>query len=89
LYKIFSDGYHYYITFSRGGELMGEIDIFAQLSDMKIIDYKNTLAIVSLIEVLKEKGIIGENDVSFKAKELDTLMNFRIESLKELKSSTE
>lgn len=39
---------------------MGDIDIYAQLSDMKMIDYKNTLAIVSLIEVLKEKGIIDE-----------------------------
>jgi len=35
---------------------------------MKMIDYKNTLAIVSLIEVLKEKGIIDENDVSLKAR---------------------
>lgn len=50
---------------------MGEIDIFAQLSDMKMVDYKNTLAIVSLIEVLKEKGIIGENDVGLKAKALE------------------
>ena len=30
---------------------MGEIDILAQLSDMKIIDYKNTLAIVCLINL--------------------------------------
>lgn len=52
---------------------MGDIDIFALLSDMKMVDYKNTLAIVSLIEVLKEKGIIGENDVSLKARELDSL----------------
>ena len=34
---------------------MGKIDILAELSDMKIIDYKNTLAIVSLIEILTEK----------------------------------
>jgi len=52
---------------------MGDIDIYAQLSDMKMIDYKNTLAIVSLIEVLKEKGIIDENDVSLKARVLDSL----------------
>lgn len=52
---------------------MGDIDIFAQLSDMKIVDYKNTLAIVSLIEILKEKGIIEENDLSLKAKALESL----------------
>ena len=42
------------ITFSRRG-VYGEIDVFAELSDMKMVDYKNTLAIVSLIEVLTEK----------------------------------
>jgi len=67
------------ITF-LGGELMGEIDIFAQLSDMKMVDYKNTLAIVSLIEVLKEKGIIGENDIGLKAKALDAFTEHQIKS---------
>ena len=52
---------------------MGEIDILAQLSDMKIIDYKNTLAIVCLIEILTEKGIIDVNDVALKAKTLDLI----------------
>jgi len=66
---------------------MGKIDIFSQLSDMKMVDYKNTLAIVSLIEVLKEKGIIGENDVSLKARELDVLAERKIKSLQK-ESST-
>lgn len=51
---------------------MGKIDILAAISDMKMIDYKNTLALASLIEVLKEKGIIGKNDVALKAQELET-----------------
>ncbi|NLU10396.1 MAG: hypothetical protein GXW90_05570 [Tepidanaerobacter acetatoxydans] len=52
---------------------MVEIDILAELSDMKIIDYRNTLAIVSLIEVLTEKGIICSNDVALKAQTLDAI----------------
>ncbi len=64
---------------------MGDIDIFAQLSDMKMIDYKNTLAIVSLIEVLKEKGIIDEKDIGLKAKTLDTLIEHRINFLSKQK----
>jgi hypothetical protein len=52
---------------------MGEIDILAQLSDMKMVDYKNTLAIVSLIEVLTEKGVIENNDIAIKAKALDLI----------------
>lgn len=59
---------------------MGTIDIFAQLSDMKIVDYKNTLAIVSLIEVLTEKGIIGRNDIALKAKDLEGIADKKIES---------
>ena len=59
---------------------MGEIDIFTQLSDMKMVDYKNTLAIVSLIEVLTEKGVIGNNEVALKAKTLDLITEQQIKS---------
>lgn len=52
---------------------MGDIDFIAEISDMKIVDYRNTLALVSLIEVLIEKGIIGKNDVALKAQELDNI----------------
>jgi hypothetical protein len=54
---------------------MGDIDIIAEISDMKIVDYRNTLALASLIEVLIEKGIIGKNDVALKARELDGICN--------------
>ena len=59
---------------------MGEIDVLAELSDMKMVDYKNTLAIVSLIEVLTEKGVIGNNDVALKAKALDLITENQIKS---------
>ena len=52
---------------------MNEIDILAQLGDMKEVDYRNTLAIASIIEVLVDKGIININDIPIKAKELDSM----------------
>lgn len=52
---------------------MNDIDIVAQLSDMKDTDYRNTLAIASIIEVLIEKGIIDRNDIAKKAKQLDSM----------------
>ncbi|HHY04274.1 MAG TPA: hypothetical protein GX534_03710 [Thermoanaerobacterales bacterium] len=52
---------------------MDNIDIIAKLSDMKIVDYKNTLALVSLIEVLVEKGIIQKDDIALKAAEIDKI----------------
>jgi hypothetical protein len=63
--------------------LMGNIDIYAQISDMKVIDYKNTLALVSLIEVLIEKGIIERNDVALKAQEIDNLYeNYSVSNIR-------
>lgn len=58
---------------------MNELDIFAELGDLKEIDYRNTLAIASLIEVLVDKGLITRHDIAKKSKELDSM------SLEELK----
>lgn len=58
---------------------MNEIDIYSKISDLKEVDYKNTLAIASIIEVLVEKGIIDRNDIAKKSRLLDSM------SLEELK----
>ncbi|HHY14064.1 MAG TPA: hypothetical protein GX526_05425 [Thermoanaerobacterales bacterium] len=50
---------------------MGEIDLIALLGDLKEVDYKNTLAIASIIEVLIDKGIISKRDIALKARELE------------------
>ena len=52
---------------------MNELNFAANLSDMKEIDYRNTLAIVSLIELLMEKKILSKEDISKKVKELEDL----------------
>ncbi|MGI6486561.1 MAG: hypothetical protein GX759_00480 [Thermoanaerobacterales bacterium] len=50
---------------------MGDIDIYSQISNMKDVDYKNTLALVSLIEILIDKGVIDRHELAQKAREID------------------
>lgn len=50
---------------------MNKIDFYGQIADIKETEYKNTLAIASIIEVLIEKGLINKNDIALKAKQLD------------------
>lgn len=52
---------------------MRELNILAQLGDMKEVDYRNTLALASIIEVLVDKGLIKRCDIAIKAKELDSM----------------
>jgi hypothetical protein len=49
-----------------------DIKIYSHIADLKETDYKNTLAIASIIEVLIEKGIISKEDLSKKVLELDS-----------------
>ncbi|MDF2840879.1 MAG: hypothetical protein K0Q99_1651 [Clostridia bacterium] len=52
---------------------MTKLDIVGQIADMKEIDYKNTLAIASIIEVLIDKGILNRNDIALKALQLENI----------------
>ncbi|HBM81669.1 MAG TPA: hypothetical protein DD426_12695 [Clostridiaceae bacterium] len=65
---------------------MNNIDIISELADLKEIDYKNTLAIVSIIELLIEKKIITRTDISKKSQFLD---NLSVNQLKLLKSKSD
>ncbi|BBB91723.1 MAG TPA: hypothetical protein PKA28_08835 [Methylomusa anaerophila] len=47
------------------------LDAAGQLADMKDIDYRNTLAISVLIELLIEKGIISRQEFGQKGQELE------------------
>ncbi|MDD3840802.1 MAG: hypothetical protein PHP06_09575 [Clostridia bacterium] len=53
---------------------MNDIDMIIQLAKLKETDYKNTLAITILIELLIEKGIIDKNEISKKANQLDDML---------------
>ena len=51
---------------------MGEVDILYQISNLKEIDYKNTLATTGIIEILIEKNIITKSEFIKKINELDS-----------------
>jgi hypothetical protein len=50
---------------------MNKLDVIGQIADLKEIDYKNTLAITSVIEILIEKGIIDRYEIAEKAQFLE------------------
>lgn len=52
---------------------MKVLDVVSQIGDMKQVDYRNTLAITSIIEILLEKDIITKEDIAKKAEELDRM----------------
>ncbi len=52
---------------------MTKLDIVGQIADMKEVDYRNTLAIASIIELLIDKGIISRNDIALKAMQLENV----------------
>lgn len=49
------------------------LHIYASLGDMKIVDYKNTLAVATLVQLLTSRGIITENEFRETAMSLDAL----------------
>lgn len=52
---------------------MSDVDILYQISNLKEIDYKNTLMITGLIELLIEKKIISKAELLNMIKSLDNL----------------
>jgi len=50
---------------------MSTLEIVAQIADLKEVDYKNTLALATLIELLIEKGLFTRQEFARKAAELD------------------
>lgn len=61
---------------------MNKFDIIGQIADLKEIDYKNTLAITSIIELLIEKGLLDRHEVAQKAEFLE---NQTLEEMKKNK----
>lgn len=50
---------------------LDEVNIIGQIADLKIEYEKINLLLISLIELLDEKGIISKQELSDKAAELD------------------
>jgi hypothetical protein len=47
------------------------LELAGQIADMKDTDYKNTLAVAVLVELLIDKGIFSREDFAHKARELE------------------
>ncbi|QDX91857.1 hypothetical protein EEL32_17770 [Brevibacillus laterosporus] len=54
---------------------LDQLDILAKLSDLRHVDYHNTLVLHAIIELLTEKGILSHEEVTAKAQQLDDHMN--------------
>jgi hypothetical protein len=52
---------------------LNTINIIGQIADLKDTDYKNTLAITVLIELLIDKKFFTREEFAYKARELDTM----------------
>lgn len=50
---------------------LSAIDIAGQLADLKDVDYKNTLAVAVLMELLIEKGVFTRQEFAAKGRELE------------------
>jgi hypothetical protein len=50
---------------------MATVLLGAEIADLKDIDYRNTLALCSLIELLCDRGLISRQDLADKARLLD------------------
>ena len=61
---------------------MCDIDVYAQLGDLKEVDYRNTLAIATLIEILVDKGLFSRREFAHMAQKIDAMS---IEELKLLR----
>ncbi|MBP2655042.1 MAG: hypothetical protein H6Q73_2611 [Firmicutes bacterium] len=47
------------------------LEIAGHIADMKDVNYKNTLAIVAIIELLIEKGLMSKDEFASKAREME------------------
>lgn len=62
---------------------MRDIDLYAQIGDLKEIDYRNTLAIATLIELFTKKGLLTRTEFALIAQKLD---NMSLEDLNQHRS---
>ncbi|MGZ4106649.1 MAG: hypothetical protein ACXVDE_04005 [Tumebacillaceae bacterium] len=64
---------------NRLNGLPAEVDLIAQLADLKEVDYKNTLVLTALVELLVEKGILDRKEVIQKARQLDVDLSVELD----------
>lgn len=57
----------------EGPRTADRIALFAHLADLKEVDYRNTLAIAALLELLIDKQMITREEIAARAQALDRL----------------
>lgn len=57
--------------FATRRQAMNIVEVVGQLADLKSVDYRNTLAISVLIDLLIDKGMITRDEFVRKAAELE------------------
>lgn len=53
-------------------DVMNLLDMAAQVANLKDVDYKNTLAIAVLLELLIDKGLFTRQEFAQKSRELES-----------------
>lgn len=50
---------------------LSALEVAGQIADLKDVDYKNTLAVAVLVELLIDKGIFSRQEFAAKGRELE------------------
>lgn len=66
---------------------LNDIDLVGQIADLKETEYKNSLILASLIELLISKNIFTQKDLTQKTNELDFLAELQIHLKNNTKTS--
>lgn len=53
-------------------DVMNVLDMAGQIASLKDVDYKNTMAIAVLLELLIDKGLFTRQEFAQKSQELET-----------------
>ncbi|WP_418789186.1 hypothetical protein [Paenibacillus agilis] len=73
-YSDYRDQRHFNSNADAQSSMWSNIDLIAQIADLKQDNYRLTLALSTLMELLVEKGIVEQDDISRKALELDQFL---------------
>ncbi|GEB34300.1 hypothetical protein [Brevibacillus parabrevis] len=66
---------------------MKEVQIIAKLADLQETDYRNTLVLHALIDILVAKGLLTHDELTEKVIELDSQLSFQLDTIAQLSNA--
>ncbi|KZE39364.1 hypothetical protein AV540_04075 [Brevibacillus parabrevis] len=63
---------------------MKEVQIIAKLADLQETDYRNTLVLHALVDILVAKGLLTHDELTEKVNELDSQLSFQLDTIAQL-----